>query len=214
MAGAGAAAKVRQTCLVREIGRQNHPGATDTYLNVILYFSLSVSLELLDFPPTPRARAPAFRPFRWPLWSHMGYAQLRKWVRGRPAAPSVVPGCRRLCANACVPYAGLAGVGPRRLLATNLMAESPKNCGIALLVGVQVDPVMADSLLERIHTFYFFHSFTLILLSGEEVQQLLLEQCGLLLLGEDGLIYSCSALIYKLINHFYVTIKYTPGAVC
>ena len=77
-------------------------------------------------PHSARTRAPALRPFRWPLWSHMGYAQLWKWVRWRPSAPSVVHGCRLLCAHACVPHAALAGVGPRRLLATNLMAGSPQ----------------------------------------------------------------------------------------
>ena len=87
-------------------------------------------------PHSACTRASTLCPFRWPLWSHMGCAQLWKWVRGRPAAPSVVPGCRRLCAHACAPHAALAGVGARRHLAANLMAGSPQKCGIARLVGI------------------------------------------------------------------------------
>ena len=66
----------------------------------------------------------------------MGDTQLWKWACGGHSAPSVVFGCRRPCAHARVPRAALAVVVSLRLRATNLMAESPQNCGIALLVGV------------------------------------------------------------------------------
>ena len=48
----------------------------------------------------------------------------------------------------------------------------------------------AIRLLAPIHTFYFFHPLHSDLVSGGEVQQLLLEQCGLPLVGEDGLMFS------------------------